>query len=268
MELSKHLVAALNLITFTLSIPILGAGIWLASNHHTDCVRFLQGPVIAIGLFMLLISIAGFVGAYLRITWLLWVYLLVMFLLIVLLFCFTVFSFAVTNKGAGEVLSGKGYKDYRLGDYSTWLQRRVRSSQNWNHIKNCIADAHVCDSLKVYTLASDFYKAELSSVQSGCCKPPTACNFLFLNATYWGRPLNEDADPDCHRYSFVQSELCYDCDSCKAGLVDKVRRDWRKVATINIVIFFLLIIVYSAGCHSFHRAQEQGTYARYGKGLI
>lgn len=165
MEISKHLVAALNIVTFFLSIPILGAGIWLASHHHTDCMRFLQGPVITIGLLMLLISIAGFVGAYLRITWLLWVYLLVMFLLIVLLFCFTVFSFAVTNKGAGEALSGKGYEDYRLGDYSTWLQRRVKSAHNWSRIKSCISDARVCDSLKVYKLAEDFYKAELSSVQ-------------------------------------------------------------------------------------------------------
>ncbi|KAH7285416.1 hypothetical protein KP509_33G027300 [Ceratopteris richardii] len=265
MELSRHLIAILNAITFVLSIPILGAGIWLAGRHHTDCIRFLQGPVIVIGLFVMLSSIAGFAGSYLRIRWLLWIYLAVMFLLIVLLFCFTVFSFSVTNKGAGEALSGKGYKDYKLGDYSTWLQRKVRSSNNWNPIKSCIKDAHICESLGKYKIASDFYEAELSSVQSGCCKPPTACSFLFINATYWTRPLNVDADPDCYRYSYVQSELCFDCDSCKAGVVDKVRHDWRKVAAVNIVIFFLLIVVYSAGCHSFRRSHEEGSYA---KGII
>uniref|UniRef100_A0A9I9DJC2 Uncharacterized protein n=1 Tax=Cucumis melo TaxID=3656 RepID=A0A9I9DJC2_CUCME len=60
-----------------------------------------------------------------------------MFILILLLFVFTISAFTVTNKAAGKVLSNKGYKEYRLGDYSNWLQNRVRNNKDWDRIKNC-----------------------------------------------------------------------------------------------------------------------------------
>ncbi|KAJ4969860.1 hypothetical protein NE237_002959 [Protea cynaroides] len=77
---------------------------------------FLEKPVVALGvLFLLLVSLAGLVGSCCRISFLLWLYLVVMFLLIVILVCFTIFAFVVTNKGAGEVVSERGYKEYKLG---------------------------------------------------------------------------------------------------------------------------------------------------------
>ena len=87
---------------------------------------FLERPVIALGVLLLVLSLTGLAGALCRASCLLW-----LFLLILLLFAFTVFAFVVTNRGAGWVVSGRGYKEYRLGDYSTWLQRRVKDSQNW-----------------------------------------------------------------------------------------------------------------------------------------
>ncbi|KAI7989048.1 Tetraspanin-8 [Camellia lanceoleosa] len=104
--------------------------------------------------------IPGLVGSCYRVSLLLWVYLLAMFLLIVILFCFTIFAFVVTNKGVGEVVSGKGYKEYRLGDYSNWLQKRVNSTKNWNKIKSCLQDSKVCKSLiddGSNTTADQFY---------------------------------------------------------------------------------------------------------------
>ncbi|KAF6146368.1 hypothetical protein GIB67_020462 [Kingdonia uniflora] len=74
------------------------------------------------------------------------VYLCVMFLLIVLLFCFTIFAFVVTNKGAGEVVSERGYKEYNFGDYSNWLQKRVNGNKNWRKINSCLMDSKVCKS--------------------------------------------------------------------------------------------------------------------------
>ncbi|MBA0583659.1 hypothetical protein Gorai_014508, partial [Gossypium raimondii] len=167
-RLSNNLVGILNFITFLLSIPILGAGIWLSREGVTECERFLDKPVIVIGVFLMLVSLAGLIGACCRVTWLLWLYLVVMFLLIVLGIVFTIFAFAVTNKGAGEALSGKGYKEYRLGDYSNWLQKRVTGQKNWNKIKSCLADSKVCTDFHdkyLNTSASEFYQTHLSSVQ-------------------------------------------------------------------------------------------------------
>jgi hypothetical protein len=92
-----------------------------------------------------------------------------MFLLILVLFCFTIFAFVVTNKGAGEVVGGKGYKEYRLGDYSDWLRKRVESEKNWRKIKSCLVDSKVCKSLiddgGRNTPVEEFYGKHLSSIQ-------------------------------------------------------------------------------------------------------
>jgi len=166
-RLSNNLIGVLNFVTFLLSVPILGAGIWLGHRADgTECERYLSAPVIAFGAFLLAVSLAGLVGACCRVTWLLWVYLLAMFALIVALFCLTVFAFAVTNRGAGEAVSGRGYKEYRLGDYSNWLQKRVESTKNWNRIRSCLQDSKVCKSLQdSRETFADFIRSDLSPIQ-------------------------------------------------------------------------------------------------------
>ena len=90
-----------------------------------------------------------------------------MFLLILLLFCFTIFAFVVTNKGAGRVILGRGYKEYRLGDYSNWLQKRIENDGDWRKIKSCLQDSKICQSLTNYTgnRIEDVYTEKLSAVQ-------------------------------------------------------------------------------------------------------
>jgi hypothetical protein len=68
----------------------------------------------------------------------------------------------------GEVVSNRGYKEYRLGDYSNWLQKRVENTANWKRIRSCIIDAKVCKSLadeSVNKAADAFYKENLSPIQ-------------------------------------------------------------------------------------------------------
>ncbi|XAR66700.1 hypothetical protein NMG60_11013013 [Bertholletia excelsa] len=263
-RVSNNLVGLLNFITFVLSIPILGAGIWLSHHGTSECERFLDKPVIALGVFLMVVSLAGLIGACCRVSWLLWLYLLVMFLLIVLLFCFTIFAFVVTNKGAGEALSGRGYKEYKLGDYSNWLQKRVNSTKNWNKIRSCLKDSKVCNSLiddGLTTNVDEFYQKHLSSVQSGCCKPSDDCNFSFVNATNWTPTTNSSyTNPDCKLWNNDQNTLCFDCQSCKAGLLDNLKHDWKKVAVVNIVMLIFLIIVYSVGCCAFRNNREDNYY--------
>ncbi|MQM22400.1 hypothetical protein Taro_055453 [Colocasia esculenta] len=165
-RVSNNLIGFLNLVTFLLSIPILGSGIWLANRASSDCERFLERPVIALGVFLMLVSLAGLVGACCRVSWLLWIYLFVMFILIVLVFCFTIFAFVVTNRGAGEVVSGRGYKEYRLGDYSNWLQKRVNNGKNWARIRSCLQDSKVCKNMQQANESLDQFKQEnLSPIQ-------------------------------------------------------------------------------------------------------
>ncbi|CAA0837293.1 Tetraspanin-8 [Striga hermonthica] len=262
---SNNLVGLLNIITLLLSIPIIGGGIWLSRQANTECERFLDRPVIALGVFVLLVSIAGLVGSCCRVSWLLWVYLLVMFLLIVLLFCFTIFAFVVTNRGAGEVISGRGYREYRLGDYSNWLQNRV--NDHWGRVRSCLVDSNICQRLLQAgsTPVDDFYREHLSALQSGCCKPSNDCNFTYVSPTNWTSPQTPaSANPDCARWSNEPRVLCYECDSCKAGLLDNIKTDWKRVAVINIIFLVFLIIVYSVGCCAFRNNREDNNaWKRY-----
>ncbi|XP_057967110.1 tetraspanin-8-like [Malania oleifera] len=263
-RVSNNLIGILNFITFLLSVPILGAGIWLANRASTDCEKFLEKPVIVLGVFLMVVSLAGLVGACCRVSWLLWFYLLVMFLLIVLLFCFTIFAFVVTNKGAGEVLSGKGYKEYRLGEYSNWLQDRVNNGKNWNRIKSCLHDSKVCQSM-ANGVANDtvqqFYLEHLSSIQSGCCKPSNDCNFQYASPIMWNATsTSSSTNPDCAKWSNDPNVLCYNCESCKAGLLDNIKSDWKKVAVVNVIFLIFLIVVYSIGCCAFRNNREDNAY--------
>lgn len=267
-RLSNNLVGLLNFVTFLLSIPILGGGIWLSTRASTDCEKFLEKPIIALGVFLLVVSLAGLVGACCRVSWLLWVYLLVMFLLIVVLFCFTIFAFVVTNKGAGEVVSERGYKEYKLGDYSNWLQKRVNNNKNWRKIRSCLQDSKVCKSLtddNVNEQQAEFYSRNLSPIQSGCCKPPTSCGFTYQSPTSWINPSTNTtfADTDCLTWNNDPTMLCYNCQSCKAGVLQNLKRDWKKVAIVNIIFLIFLIIVYSVGCCAFRNNREDNSYPRF-----
>ncbi|URE31723.1 Tetraspanin family, partial [Musa troglodytarum] len=85
--------------------------------------------------------------------------------------------------------------------------------------------------------------------QSGCCKPPTSC-------TYTAGIAVAAQDEDCYRWNNAADILCYDCDSCKAGVLEQVRRDWHKLTILNAVVLVFLIAVYTVGCCAFRNARR------------
>ena len=166
-----------NFITFLASIPVLGGGIWLASRaNSTDCIRFLQWPIIIIGLAVMVVSLAGFAGACYRQTWLLRVYLFAMFFVVVALLFFIVFAFAVTDRGEGQVVMNRKFLEYQLSDYNGWLKGRVSDPEYWATIAACLRDGHACASMRRFARDSNtgmlvpepaemFYNRDLSPIQ-------------------------------------------------------------------------------------------------------
>lgn len=181
MAISNHIVGLLNFLSMLVSIPIIGAGVWLAVKHTTERLHYLQWPILAIGLLIFFISLAGLIGSCCRVTWLLFLYLAAMLLIIIALFAVTVFVFVVTSQGSGESVSGRDYQEYHLNNYAKWFQNEVTKVGQWETITASIQDAKVCQKLNC-TDSQSFYNANLSPLQSGCCKPPTACNFSYVNA--------------------------------------------------------------------------------------
>ncbi|PPD99965.1 hypothetical protein GOBAR_DD03013 [Gossypium barbadense] len=113
---------------------------------------------------------------------------------------------------------------------------------------------------------NEVYKQLPALATHGCCKPPTICGYIFVNPTLWTNPVNPAGDPDCNLWSNDQTQLCYNCNSCKAGLLGNLRREWRKANIILIVAVVVLIWVYIIACSAFKNAQTEDLFNRYKQG--
>ncbi|GFS37014.1 tetraspanin6 [Actinidia rufa] len=160
---SNTVIGFLNLFTLLASIPIIGGGLWMARSS-TTCESFLQTPLLVIGFIILIVSLAGFIGACFHVAWALWVYLLVMLLLIGALMSFTIFGFVVTAEGGGEVVEGRVYKEYHVGKYSPWLRKRVEETKYWETIRSCILGSKTCAKIEYWT-PYDYLQRDMSPIQ-------------------------------------------------------------------------------------------------------
>lgn len=264
MAVSNTITGVLNFVAMVLSVLIIGSGIWLASKQDTECVRFFRWPLITIGVVLLLVTAAGFVGALWRVPYLLVIYLIFMFVFIIALLVLVIFAFVITNKGRGHAVAGRNYDEYQLNDFSGWLRHYVENTKHWNKIKSCLSSSKLCSRLdQRYPGAPYLFNAHLTPLESGCCIPPSVCGYSFVNPTYWINPVNQNADIDCMLWSNDQMQLCYNCNSCKAGLLGNLKKEWRKVNIILIVTLVALIWVYLIGCSAFRNAQTEELFRRY-----
>lgn len=251
---SNTVIGLLNLFTLLASIPIIGGALWITRNSAT-CESFLQTPLLIIGFIILIVSLVGFIGACFHLAWALWLYLVVMLLLIGALLGLTIFGFIVTGAGGGEGVSGRLYNEYHLGDYSPWLRKRVEDPKYWMTIKSCILGSKTCKDIVMWSPV-DYLTRDMSPIQSGCCKPPSVCNYEMTMMAQ---------DVDCYKWNNDPSILCYECDSCKAGVLEDVRRDWRKFSVLNVIMTLLLIGIYCIGCCAFRNTQRAETDYPYGE---
>ncbi|XAR52381.1 hypothetical protein NMG60_11020424 [Bertholletia excelsa] len=244
-RLSNTVIGFLNLFTLLASIPIIGGALWMARDR-TTCEHFLQTPLLIIGFVILIISLAGFIGACFNVAWALWFYLAIMLFIIAALMGLTVFGFVVASRGGGSQLPGRVYREYHLENYTAWLRNRIREPRTWETIRRCILSSKICEKVANWT-PNDYLQRDMTPIQSGCCKPPTSCNYAATMVAQ---------DPDCYRWNNAPNLLCYDCDSCKAGVLETVRRDWQKLSVLNIIMLVILIAIYSIGCCAFQNAQR------------
>lgn len=268
MGVSNNITAFLNFLAILCSIPIISSGIWLASKSDTVCVHWIRWPIVFLGLSVLIVALTGFVGSYYNRQTLLAVYLVIMAILITVLLVLLVLAFVTTRPNGEYAVPGRAYKEYRLAGFSPWLRDHVVGNDNWGKIRACLEEnKNICPKLnQEYVSADQFFSADLSPLQSGCCKPPTICGFQYVNPTQWINPVNSMADPDCMIWNNDQSQLCYNCNSCKAGLLGNLRHEWRKANIILIVSVVVLIWVYLIACSAFRNAQTEDLFRRYKQG--
>ncbi|KDP20056.1 hypothetical protein JCGZ_05825 [Jatropha curcas] len=145
-----------------------------------------------------------------------------------------------------------GFKKHKVWDYNSWLQNMVLNGKEWKNIRDCLIDHQVCNRLTNKNLIqkpSDFYIKKLSSIESGCCKPPIYCGFEFKNATVWVKPKSKGAkENDCSSWSNEKEKLCFNCNACKEGVIEKSRMTWKLFAILDFIDIALLLIMFALSC--------------------
>ena len=160
---SNTVIGFLNLFTLLASIPIIGGGLWMARSS-TTCESFLQTPLLVVGFVVLIISLAGFIGACFNVAWALWLYLVVMLFLIGTLLGLTIFGFVVTSQGGGVEVPGRVYKEYQLEKYSSWLKSRIKDPHYWSTIRSCILGSNTCAQIASWT-PLDYLERDMTPIQ-------------------------------------------------------------------------------------------------------
>ncbi|KAK4735446.1 hypothetical protein R3W88_009707 [Solanum pinnatisectum] len=200
------------------SLAEIGFSIWLHfSDSATLCQKVWPKPLLILGVFSLVARLCS----------------ISLYLIILGQFCLSLFGVLVTNRTASRTLFG------RDGNYSHYLLNKyVLNTENWEPIKRCLVGCKFCEPP---TETDSYYKNIFPVTQSSCCQPPTYCGLEFHNATYWTMPKAGPAvaDNDCKIWSNVQSELCFNCQSCRTPFLDELHFEW-KLCSIACFVFFLV----------------------------
>ncbi|KAJ9706577.1 hypothetical protein PVL29_001851 [Vitis rotundifolia] len=230
---STFVIRWINFLTMLLAVGVIGFGVWM-STHHDGCRKSLTLPVLGLGAFIFLISIIGFMGALKNNSILLWIYLIMLCFILVAILVFTVLA----------------YKEYQLQDYSSWFLKQLNNTRNWKHLKSCLVKSEDCNNLsKKYKTLKQYKIAKLTPIEAGCCRPPSECGYPAVNASYYDLSFHPiSSNKDCKLYKNSRAIKCYNCDSCKAGVAQYMKTEWRVVAIFNVVLFVVLSMVYLVGC--------------------
>ncbi|KAK4844834.1 hypothetical protein QYF36_024905 [Acer negundo] len=247
-KLSNLFVGFLNLCSLLLGIAAISYTVYLHVYGGSACQKSILFPLLLItGLLLITISLPGFVGSFWKLKSLLNAYLLVMLLLIVGFVIFAGFAIFIASQ-----------EDHSSGQYelkrtdSRWLGNHFVNHKNWNQIRSCLIDAKVCKKFDTMNAAYS-YRKNLSPIELGCCMLPYYCVVdEYTNVTVElpeiGGAAMQGGDNDCNRWSNDIGRRCYYCNSCKAGFVKEIQKEWRFVALAGACAVVLLIIMSAVAC--------------------
>ncbi|KAH7446205.1 hypothetical protein KP509_01G045000 [Ceratopteris richardii] len=239
LQFQAWFLVAQYLIGAVLSLPVLISGAWTASiSLHQPaerCASFMHMPILTIGTVLLLFSVFGLVLILLEsifrsprvATLTSWLHLILLFCGVIILFCFAIFSLEVTNENLGH---------------------------------------------SVHAYGNNYTK--------GCCLPPSACdiqytgaqvrNHMIMGGPYVYGVTNDYEVPhvdghhmgidihaytrDCPKWNSDPYQLCYNCDTCKAGVIQANMSRWKKIGIMYVVLVMIMVCNYALfSCYGFVR---------------
>uniref|UniRef100_A0A803LDC0 Uncharacterized protein n=1 Tax=Chenopodium quinoa TaxID=63459 RepID=A0A803LDC0_CHEQI len=170
-----------------------------------------------------------------------------------LLACLTVGGAVIKGGGNGQDVLGGNVKEYELQGFSSWLKNNMVGGSHWEDIKSCMIRHDACGKIGAFRSIMDFVtlkRSKLTSIETGCCKPPAQCGFTYESATTWIVPVKglTSPDPDCKVWNNAFNNLCYNCGSCKAGYLALFMKGWRRITIVNVVLLVVLFVIFIIAC--------------------
>lgn len=219
----------------------LTTGVGTFITGKSNCSLILETPLITVALVLMSLSLAVTVSSC--ISWQPCQACSACLLLLILPLSgtYTIMSFnqaGITHKGKGLELPDRAYDEFRLHAYSKRLQSLVTNSKNWNNVHRCLIKTDACKRFsrdKVNNTFMEFSTKELSPIESGCCKPSYFCNFTYVRPTNWTVGLTSTSNniTDCNAWSNDPGTLCFNCQTCKAGVLEVFKNKWTDVFKLN-----------------------------------
>ncbi|XP_010523547.1 PREDICTED: tetraspanin-13 [Tarenaya hassleriana] len=187
-----------------------------------DCNKYISTPGIFVSFSLLAMSLIGFYASYFRSDCLFRIYFFLLFLWMFALVSASTF-FGLLNKETNpKIFPGTQIKEYKLDEYSGWVRRLVVKEDEWYRIKRCLRSDNVCNELSSTKnmSISAFYNMDLNPIKSGCCKPPLSCGFGYVKPNFWNTTTKYNfTEADCRKWNNDVETYCFDCDSCRAGII-------------------------------------------------
>ncbi|KAK6248152.1 hypothetical protein QUC31_019717 [Theobroma cacao] len=230
----------LSVVSFVLSLPILASVTWLLYMKSYDCEWLFKLPSLQIGISIGLIFVFLICNAALFLRTRLSPMVGILVVMVPLL--------AMLIVGIA-LLGANNMEGRRIPATPSWFQMKIRDNSLWSNIKQCIYDTGVCEDLATTSVdlkSYDFSMKKLSSIESGCCKPPTVCQMQYVNATFWkkdDRLVTQSFsynNEDCDSWRNDSDILCYDCKSCREGYISTLKSKWLKLGEFLVCMAVLL----------------------------
>ncbi|KAL2340599.1 hypothetical protein Fmac_008539 [Flemingia macrophylla] len=246
LRINNRRVGILQALPMMVGLGAMGGALYI--GVHGGCDKVLQYPLLFGGLMVSVVSTLGLLGALCSLTAALYLYLLLAFFLLLAFASFTVAALFVSARPYHAPHLG-----FRVRDFSPFLQHYVTHPSHWHDTRRCLLAARICLGLTLHANNDSRIFQHWSSTQYGCCKPPVQCGFtLMKNSTFWDVPKVGPSmnDSDCMAWNNSEDKLCYDCDSCKGGVLANIRKQWRHLTIFNICVIVLVTTVYILGCYA------------------
>ncbi|KAH7851323.1 hypothetical protein Vadar_009823 [Vaccinium darrowii] len=128
--------------------------------------------------------------------------------------------------------------------------------QSWrNNLDQVCYDCYSCKAGYLRTLKDSW-------LNESCCQPPSQCGFISKNDTTWEVPKSGilSGDPDCQSWRNNLDQVCYDCNSCKAGYLRTLKDSWLNEARFGLLFCVVIFVGFWIAFWAFRQAPREDKF--------